>query len=390
MSTQPQQMTKVFIHHVESYSLDRIRAAVAKMLDSKGPDWITPGMRVVVKPNLLMPSVPEKAIVTHPLVVRAVAEYLLEKGARVQVSDSPPIGNFRKLIRECGFEAALKDLDVDLKPFEASVRVDIGQPFGAIEIAKDVMDADAVLNLPKLKSHAMMYMSLGVKNMFGAIVGLRKPEWHMRAGVDRLLFAKLLVQIYQAVSPAFTLVDGILALEGQGPAQGGRPRQLGVLVGGASGHAVDKTVCTLLGLDPKALLTHRVADELACFDGAVHVNGDIHIVDDYLFPELHSLSLGPEALNRFMRRYVIQKPVADNHKCKLCSECWKICPAKVISHNTKGIRFDYDQCIRCYCCLEVCAHGAIEAREPLLGKLRRRLISGSKQTERKVCHGRSE
>lgn len=391
MSTQPQQMTKVFIRYIESYSLDLIRAGVTEMLDSKGPDWIAPGMRVVVKPNMLMPSLPEKAIVTNPLVVRAVAEYLLDKGARVQVSDSPPVGSFRKLVRQSGFEAALTGLDVDLKPFEASVPVDIGRPFGAIEIARDIMDADVVINLPKLKSHAMMYMSLGVKNMFGAIVGLRKPEWHMRTGVDRLMFAQLLVQIYQAVSPAFTLVDGIMALEGQGPARSGRPRKLGMLVGGASGHAVDKTICTLLGLDPKALLTYRLAGELAHFDGTVHVNGNIHIVDDYLFPELDSLSLGPESLNRIMRKYVIQKPVADNHKCKLCGECWKICPAKVISHNTKGIQFDYDKCIRCYCCLEVCTHGALEAKEPLLGKLRRRLISGKKQTdERKVCHGRSE
>jgi ferredoxin len=131
-----------------------------------------------------------------------------------------------------------------------------------------------------------------------------------------------------------------------------------------------------LGLDPSELLTYRLARNLGFFDGEVHVNGDIHIVDDFLFPELHSLSLGSESLSRFMRKYVIQKPVVDNQRCKLCGECWKICPAKVISHNIRGIRFDYDKCIRCYCCLEVCLHGAIRAREPLLGKVRRSLIKG--------------
>ncbi len=377
-----QAMTKVFIRNAR-YDTDVIRPIIQEMFDSMGPDWITPGMRVVVKPNMLMPASPEQAIVTHPLVVRCVAAYLLGKGAKVQVSDSPPIGNFHKLIRESGYHEALKDLDVDLKPFEKSVKIDIGKPFGAIEIAEDAMTADRVINLPKLKSHAMMYLSLGVKNIFGTVVGLRKPEWHMRTGVDRIMFAKLLVQIYNAVSPAFTLVDGITALEGQGPARSGKPRPIGTLVGGAQGHAVDKTVCTLLGLDPAELLTYRTARELGLFDGKVHVDGNIHIVDDYLFPELNSLSLGPESFNRFMRKHVIQKPVVDNEKCKLCGECWKICPAKVITHDTKGITFDYDKCIRCYCCLEVCLHGAIEAKEPMLGKLRRRLIRGKKQKDEK-------
>jgi ferredoxin len=238
-----------------------------------------------------------------------------------------------------------------------------------------------VVNLAKLKSHAMMYLTLGVKNMFGAIVGLRKPEWHMRAGVDRVMFARLLVQIHQAVAPAFTIVDGIRALEGQGPGKSGRPRDLGMLVAGANTHAVDKTVCTLLGLDPNELLTYDLARRQGHFDGAVHVNGDIHIVDDFLFPELHSLSLGPESLNRFMRRYVIQKPVVDKDKCKLCGECWKICPADVISHDIKSIHFTYEKCIRCYCCLEVCSEGAIEAKEPVLGRLRRRMIGESSQTD---------
>ena len=368
-------MSKVFIRKA-TYDDQSIRPMIHEMLDSQGPQWIKAGTRVVVKPNMLLPAPPEKGIVTHPLIVRIVTEYLLDKGAEVQISDSPPIGSFHKLVRQSGYHEALEDLDADLKSFTDSVQVDVGEPFGAIEIARDAMEADLVINLAKLKSHTQMYLTLGVKNIFGTVVGLRKPEWHMRAGVDRLMFARLLVQIYQAVAPAFTIVDGILALEGQGPGKSGRPRELGLLLGGDNAHAVDKTICTLLGLDANDLLTYRLARELNVFNGEVHVNGDIEIVDDFLFPELHSLSMGPESLNRFMRKYVIQKPMADDQLCKLCGECWKICPAKVISHNTKGIRFDYDRCIRCYCCLEVCGEGAIHAKEPLLGKLRRMLIKG--------------
>ncbi len=374
LAKQPLLMTKVTIQKAR-YEIGLIRPVVNGMLDSLGPQRIGAQSRVLVKPNLLIPATPEQGIVTHPMMVRAVVEYLLEKGARVLVADSPAIGSFRKIVRESGYSDMLDMPGVELKPFKDSVRVDIGEPFGTVELAKDALEADVVINLAKLKTHAQMYLTLGVKNIFGCVVGLRKPEWHMRAGVDRNLFARLLVQIYEAVAPAYTIVDGILALEGQGPGRSGRPRELGLVIGGISAHAVDKTICTLLGLDPNHLLTYQQARALNVFDGDVHVQGDIHILNDFAFPQWHSLSLGPETLNRFVRKYVIQKPVADDRSCKLCGECWRICPAQCISHNTRGVRFDYDRCIRCYCCIEVCPHAAIRAREPLLGKLRRHLKS---------------
>lgn len=367
-------MSKVFIRQA-SYSQSIIRDAVAEMFDCMGPDWIGRGDRVLIKPNLLLAAGPDKGIVTHPMICRAVTQYLLEKGATVQVSDSPGVGSFRKVITDTGYKASLEGLDVDIKPFQDSVEVDIGEPFGRIPVARDVIEADRVINLAKLKTHAQMFLTLGVKNTFGCIVGLRKPEWHMRIGLDRRMFARLLVQIHQAVAPAFTIVDGILALEGQGPGRSGRPRELGLLVGGPNTHAVDKTICTLLGIEPQELLTCAQALEIGAFDGQVHVNGDIHFVDNFQFPELNSLSIGPEPVNRFMRRYMLQKPIVNNRVCKLCGECWNICPAKAIAHNIKGIRFDYDQCIRCYCCLEMCPQGAICAKEPLLGRLRRWLIA---------------
>ena len=120
----------------------------------------------------------------------------------------------------------------------------------------------------------------------------------------------------------------------------------------------------------------------------IHVNGDIDIIDDFVFPELHSLSMGPESLRRFMRKYVIQRPVLDAKICKTCGECWHICPAKAISHDVRGVRIDMDQCIRCYCCIEVCPHAAIFAKEPLLGKLRRRLVTKA-DNKQKIKSGHS-
>ena len=101
----------------------------------------------------------------------------------------------------------------------------------------------------------------------------------------------------------------------------------------------------------------------------INLKGRFHIVNDFAFPDAGPLTMGPDMLHGFMRRNMVQKPVVDNKACKLCGECWKYCPAKAITHNIKGIRFNYDTCIRCYCCLEICPHGVIRMHEPLLGKL---------------------
>ena len=361
-------MSTVFIRQT-TYDYEVIRPIVFEMLASAEAPVIERGTRVLIKPNLLAPATPEKAVTTHPMIVRAAAEFALDKGARVQISDSPAMGGFSRVLKKCGYEETLKDLDVSLSPFEKTVTVDVGDPFGSIEIARDAMEADVVLNLAKLKTHTQMMLTLGVKNLFGCIVGLKKPEWHMRTGVDRHMFGRLITSIYEAVAPAYTIIDGVLAMEGQGPGKSGTPREMGLLLGGKSAHAVDHVVCLNVGLDPDTLETHRCAREMGVYDGRVHINGDLRILDDFQFPELGALTMGPDYLGRLMRKYVIQQPVADNQECKLCGECWKYCPAEAISYTDRGIAFNTDTCIRCYCCLEVCPHAAIRAKRPLAGRV---------------------
>ncbi len=361
-------MSTVFIRQADT-TYQRIRSILFDMLSSDEGPVIDAGARVLLKPNFLLPAAPEKAVTTHPLIVRAAAEYALERGARVQISDSPASGNFATHLKKGGYAEALDGLDVILKPFEATVGVDVGEPFGTIDMAKDAVDADVVINLAKLKTHTQMILTLGVKNLFGCIVGLQKPEWHLRAGVDRHMFARLIVSIYEAVGPAYTIVDGILAMQGQGPGKSGTPRQLDLLIGGKSAHAVDQAICLLVGLEPERLETHLNAREMGVYDGKVTINGTLAILNDFIFPEPGTLITGPDILGRVMRRFVIQRPTVDNAACKRCGECWHYCPAQAIADTDRGITFDTDACIRCYCCLEICPHGAILARKPILGKL---------------------
>jgi uncharacterized protein (DUF362 family)/Pyruvate/2-oxoacid:ferredoxin oxidoreductase delta subunit len=346
-----------------------VRPIVFDMLASGEAPIIDAGTRVLIKPNFLAPAAPGRAVTTHPLIVRAAAEFALARGARVQISDSPAIGNFPKLLKKGGYDEMLKGLEVTFKPFENTIAVNVGEPFGSIDIAKDAMEADVVINLAKLKTHTQMMLTLGVKNLFGCIVGLKKPEWHMRTGVDRRMFGRLIVGIFEAVAPGYTIIDGILAMEGQGPGKSGTPRELGLLMGGKNAHAVDHVVCLQVGLDPVILETQRNARTLGIYDGKVHINGDLNILNDFQFPELGSLAMGPDFLGRLTRKYVIQQPVPDNNDCKLCGECWKYCPAQAIAYTDRGIAINTDTCIRCYCCIEVCPHAAIRAKKPLVGRV---------------------
>ncbi len=351
------------------YNEDEIRPRVFEMLDTLGRDLFMPGMRVLVKPNLLMAAGPEEGIVTHPLVVRTVVEYLLARKVRVRVSDSPAVGPFERVVRRTGYAAALAGLDVALKPFEKARTVDVGPPFGRIELAAAALAADAVVNLAKVKTHTQMMLTLGVKNLFGCVVGLAKPRWHLRCGIDRDQFARLLVAVYRTVAPCLTLVDGITALEGQGPGRGGTPRQLGIIVGGRSAPTVDAVLCRLLGVDPRRLATHRAAEERGLLPSETSVRGDFHVVDDFMLPRMAPATFGPPAVSRFMRRHVLQKPVVDTARCRQCGQCGTYCPAGAIADAPRGVRFDYERCIRCYCCVEVCPHGALQAVEPAAGRL---------------------
>jgi len=174
--------------------------------------------KVLVKPNLLSPRKPDEHVTTHPLVVKAVLEFLLALGVKPVVGDSPAVGNLERVARISGIKDVCDELGVELVPFEDCVIVD-GEIFRNIKIAKVVFEVDGVVNLPKLKTHSQMMMTLGVKNTFGCIVGIEKSSWHLRAGTDEN-FAKLLIDVHRVVSPILTVLDGVWGMEGNGPSNG--------------------------------------------------------------------------------------------------------------------------------------------------------------------------
>lgn len=359
---------------VASYAYDELKPKLFEMMRSMDMGAIAQGSRVLVKPNLLAPASPDKAMVTHPMVLRAVVEYVLEKGASVQVSDSPAMGSFQRVLKESRIRAALRDLDVEFQEFRSSVVADVGAPFHRIELARDALSAEVLINLPKLKTHSQMLLTLGVKNLFGCVVGYRKPQWHMRAGVDREMFGLLLYRIYSVVKPAFTILDGILAMEGQGPGRSGSPRHVGVVLGSTDAVALDVTASRMVGVDPLRVFTNLAAAKAGGMPHSIHVAGKLPTIENYALPRITPLVFGPRITRKHIRKYLIQRPVPNERLCTGCGECRRICPAGAILQDGKRLLFDYDCCIRCYCCIEVCPHGAMKAEVPPLGRVFNRLI----------------
>jgi len=352
-----------------SYDYGTLKPVVFDLLDSTIPGLIKQQSRVLIKPNLLLPATPEKGILTHPMIIKATAEYVLNKKGIPLISDSPAIGSFAKIIDAGGYRDILEDLNVEFKEFKQSVKVDTGEPFGLIDLARDAVDADIIISLPKLKTHTQMLLTMGIKNMFGCVVGLKKPEWHFKTGINRSMFARLLVNIYKAVKPAVTLVDGILALEGQGPGKRGTPRELGILIAGQNAAAVDMTICSMLGVPPEKLSTNIEAKNAGIVDGQLYIQGDFPLISGFKIPEPDPLTFGPEPLHKLIRRHLLQRPVVDRQLCDVCAKCWQYCPAKAIYRSARQITFDYNRCIRCYCCIEICPKGAIQATETIPGRI---------------------
>jgi ferredoxin len=264
-------------------------------------------------------------------------------------------------------------MPIDWLTFARPKQVDIGPPFGRIELAADAVEADFIINLAKLKTHVMMRLTLGVKNMFGCVIGMKKTQWHLQTGVDRDLFARLLVQICHAVNPGVTLVDGILALEGQGPGKGGTTRHLGLLAAGRDPVALDYAVSRLVGCPPESLPTHQAAIGLGLFAGPPTLIGNYTPVAGFRLPELGSAGFGPEPVQRLMRKHLLRRPAVNKPLCRVCGVCGKQCPAGAIATLPDRICIDTNKCIRCYCCVEVCPHGALFTADPLAGRMARQL-----------------
>jgi len=374
-------LATVALVRCESYESRQLENGLRKVLDPLGgiARFVRPGDTVLLKPNLLSARSPEKRVTTDPDLVRTVAVMVKEAGGSPFIGDSPGIEPFKRVIAKTGMEEVARDLGIELVELSQPRKVTVaeGSLFRNLEIASQALDADVVINLPKLKTHTQMLMTLGVKNLFGTVVAQRKTEWHYMTGLNRDTFASLLLAVYQAVKPALTLLDGVWGMEGNGPGNG-TPCRLNLLAAARDAVALDTTICRLLGIPLDSYPLYRVA----VAEGIGETDTErIEVVGDppesfafplFQVPKLDSLRILPGFLDGFSRRYLVSKPVQDAGICAGCEECVQACPAEAIVLEARHLHFDYDACIRCYCCQEICPQDAIGFKKGLLLKIMNR------------------
>jgi uncharacterized protein (DUF362 family)/Pyruvate/2-oxoacid:ferredoxin oxidoreductase delta subunit len=353
------------------YSSPKLEMAVREAVDLCGglEDLVRPGDKVLIKPNLLGAHEVEKRVTTDPSVVRAVARMVLDLRGRPFISDSPALTTFSRAAAKTGITQVAKELGIEAKAFSEPSNVTPPEPrvHSNLEIAREALEADAVINLPKLKTHSQMLLTLGVKNIFGTVLGKRKAEWHFVAGADRLAFASMMLDVYRSVAPGLTIMDGVWGMEGHGPSNG-QPKHIGLMAASRDALALDMAVCELLGVPLQRFPLAMAAEERGLMPASMEIVGadskDL-AVPDYQVPELGGLSFLPGPMAGMMRRRLVSKPVQQG-QCSGCGECVEICPAGAVITKKAGVRFDYDLCIRCYCCQEVCPSDAIGFKQGLM------------------------
>jgi uncharacterized protein (DUF362 family)/Pyruvate/2-oxoacid:ferredoxin oxidoreductase delta subunit len=370
--------TVVALVGCDNYDPEAVEAAVRRSVDLLGgmSAFVQPGKRVLLKPNLVAARAPERRITTDPEVVRSVARLVLEAGGIPCVGDSPALEPFQMVARKTRMKEVADELGLELVNLVGPAPVPLrdGAVFRNLELSSRVIDADVVINLPKLKTHSQMLFTLGVKNLFGTVVAQRKAEWHYMVGVDRDAFASLHLDIYQAIRPALTILDGVWAMEGHGPANG-RPRRVNLIAAATDAVALDVSICRLLGAPLRSFPLYRAAKARGIGEtdaSRISLHGDppeSFQVNGFEVPSLDSLGVLPGVFDWFTKRFLVSKPVQEEAQCAGCGECAEICPAEAIQLKAKQLAFDYDRCIRCFCCQEVCPQDSIRFHRGLLVRL---------------------
>jgi uncharacterized protein (DUF362 family)/Pyruvate/2-oxoacid:ferredoxin oxidoreductase delta subunit len=365
---------KVAIATSEGYELPALRQAVIKLLEPLGgiSAFISSGDRVLLKPNMLAAKEPDKAVTTHPALVRVVAELVSEAGGVVLIGDSPGIGGFLRVAEKCGIYEAAQQSGSALVEFVEAVELHGSGTFRSIRLARDYYEADKIINLPKLKTHEMMTMTCAVKNLFGAVVGTEKAGWHLKAGSSRQLFAQLLLEIYQLKRPTLNIVDAVIAMEGNGPA-GGDPIKVGLLIAGVNPVAVDVIAGRLAGIPAGLLHIELEAIRLglpgALIEEIKLCGTPIETIPETSFrlPVGLDVQFGmPHFLARALKNNLTSYPAADPGICILCGICRSACPPGAISIQNSALSVDKARCIRCWCCRELCPYGAMKVKTGVL------------------------
>lgn len=367
----------VSIVQCHDYDQKVVDVAIDQSLANIGglEQFIKKGIRVHIKPNLLTAKSPEKAATTHPSVVKSIVNRVMELGGEVTIGDSPagisrPIEEYWRIT---GLEEVAQKTGAKLVKLEKKGVKEISVNGKSYFIASAVTEADVVINVCKLKTHNLTLYTGAIKNMFGSIPGFKKSEFHKQAPKVEG-FSEIIVDIFSAVRPQLNIMDAVEIMEGNGPSAG-KPKHLGLILASQDAVALDTIAATIVGFDDGEILTTEKAYQRGLGEIKLH---KIIIQGEPLnrFRDLQ-IALPSNGFQRYIPASVIKmlgklvwvRPKPDEGLCKRCSACIANCPTQAMSPKDGFPVIDYNKCISCFCCDEVCPHDAINQEMSWLTKL---------------------
>lgn len=369
----------VAVVRCKTYDVETVKPALEEAVNAvNGLDFVMPGMKIIIKPNLVSFKKPDAAATTHPALLEALVEMLLARGADVTIGDSPggphslPLLN--RVYAATGMDRVEKlGAKLNRNMNEKTVDFPEGKVLKNFTYTEYLDEADAIIDFCKLKSHGMLGMSAAVKNLFGTIPGLKKPEVHYKFQNDAE-FADMLVDLNEYFKPRLAICDAVVGMEGNGPTAG-TPRQIGAIIASKSTYYADVVGAELIGMNIDGLPTLQAAYERGFAPASsknLRVYGDIRAltVDDFKAPPVRGSSFMRKGnvLHFISKAALEHKPTLKTRHCIGCGECARMCPAKAIEMKNKKPHINREKCIRCFCCQEFCPRAAMVAHRPLAAK----------------------
>lgn len=378
---------KVSLISCENYDQQKVDDAVKNAIDLLGgiSAFVKPNQKVALKVNLLMKATPDKCMTTHPAVVEAVAKLVLNAGAVPFIVDSaggPFTSSYINAIYNAsGMTAVAEKLNIELNQDYSFVNVkNTGAKVGLeFPIVSAINNADAIINLTKLKTHSFTGYTNAVKNMFGVIPGLSKVEMHGKYR-DLEVFVDFLYDIWHYLGEKIILniTDAVFGMEGFGPSNG-TPKQMSCILAGENPVAVDYVATKIMTMTPETTPIIKKGISRGYLPNQPEILGEKledKIVYDFKTCEPNNYkpyaNYVPQFLQGTVHRLMTKRPYIPKSKCKGCKKCHDHCPAKAITmQNGKKVfaKIDYNKCIRCYCCQELCPFGVVKIKSGVIYKL---------------------